>query len=117
MGILIIVNIVLSFAILLAGQEMRKRSRSFGDCSAGFRTKLSMASEEAWHYANYKCGMRWMFSGAIATFLTAMAVLRFHSRRGLCVVLVLLIIIQIGVAAFSAKAIEIELENKYNGNE
>lgn len=65
MGVFIIVDIVMSAALLLGGCRMSKATPEDRENGIGFRTSLSTSSDEAWMFANELCGRYLIDIGAV----------------------------------------------------
>ena len=72
--VLIIVNVIVSLAMLIGGFCMRRVADVPGDHTIGFRTARAMADDDAWSFANKRCGMYWLIIGAAGASLTAAAI-------------------------------------------
>ncbi len=75
MEILIIISIILSFAILLAGYYMKYQAPKDEQMKMGLRTERSRASREAWKYANRTCGRYCLIFGGIGLALSIISLL------------------------------------------
>ena len=65
MEIIFIINIVISFTVLLGGFFMKKYSSNDREMKYGFRTESAKSSFEAWNYANTACGKQWIIIGIV----------------------------------------------------
>ena len=68
--VITIVNVIASLSFLLGGQCMKDAGDSPGDHSIGYRSKRSCSNDEAWKFANSKCGEHWIRIGTAALILT-----------------------------------------------
>ena len=75
METMMIVNIVISLTLLLGGAVMTAQGKNQINPVVGYRTKRSMASNEAWMLSNRKCGIMWLINGGIGFVLTALSYL------------------------------------------
>ena len=98
MNVLIIVNIVISLALLIGGGLMRSRARS-ADRSVGFKTARALASGEAWRFANQRCSAGWITVGITAFVLTAGGIFFSQELSSPALVMALLLILQLAAAA------------------
>ena len=55
---------LIPFIMLVFGYSMRYKTKKRGN-PYGFKTKLSMRSDEDWIYANRLCGLVWLILGSI----------------------------------------------------
>ena len=111
MSVVIIVNIITSLSIILGGLCMKKYAKMPLDHSIGFRTARSLSSNEAWQFANEKCGISWILIGAVCFVMTVAAVFLFSadSPAHLAVLIILS-----AAAILSAAWVEIQLK-KFQG--
>ncbi len=75
MEILIIISIILSFAILLAGYYMKYQAPKDEQMKMGLRTERAGASQEAWKYANRTCGRYCLIFGGIGFAMSIISLL------------------------------------------
>ena len=75
METMMIVNVVISLSFLLGGVGMMGQGKKQINPVVGYRTKRSMASNEAWMLSNRKCGIMWLINGGIGFVLTALSYL------------------------------------------
>ena len=68
--ILTTVSIIISCSLMLGGILMRKVANKPINETIGFRTHRAMLNVANWHYANQKCGTRWLLVGAFGFALT-----------------------------------------------
>lgn len=120
MEIIIIVNLITSLTILLGGCCMKKYASSPVDYTIGFKTKRSIASKEAWYFANNKCGSIWLAIGAAGFVLTLAAF--FVIQPDLSSISgdhaqFFLLILQSAAIIFSLILTENQLKKKFNINE
>ncbi len=113
MSIVIIVNIVTSLGIMLGGLGMKRYSKSHEDYSIGFRTQRAMSSEDAWCFANKKCGGLWIVIGLISFILTIAAIFIFQFES---IAQVIILIFTMAAAIVSAIVVENQLKIKYSNN-
>ena len=81
MEILIIISIILSFAILLAGYYMKYQATKDEQMKMGLRTERARASREAWKYANRTCGRYCLIFGGIGLALSIISLLVYAIDR------------------------------------
>lgn len=62
-------------AMMFAGRLMWKHCANGKPSSVGYRSRRSMASEEAWRFANEDCGRRWWSWGCILIIPSLVAML------------------------------------------
>ncbi|WP_295075816.1 SdpI family protein [Ruminococcus sp.] len=106
MNVVIIVNIITSLGIMLGGLCMRKYAKTPLDHSIGFRTVRALSSDEAWRFANEKCGMAWTVIGAVCFVLSVAAVFLFSDNSPAHIAV---LIILTAAAVLSAAWVEIQL--------
>ena len=99
---------------------MKKYASSPVDYTIGFKTKRSMASKEAWYFANNKCGSKWLAIGAAGFVLTLAAF--FVIQPDLSSISgdhaqFFLLILQSAAIIFSLILTENQLKKKFNINE
>lgn len=116
MSIVVIVNMIVSLGILLGGLSMKQRSGSSGDYSMGFRTKRAMSSNNAWSFANQKCGILWLIIGIISFILTVSAFFMIQNERTGSIVQVIILVFIIVSAITSAIMIEKQLKSRFDNN-
>lgn len=116
MSIVIIVNIIISLGIILGGLGMKRYSKSSEDYSIGFRTKRAMSSEDAWSFANQKCGILWIIIGLIGFILTIATIFIIQIERIESIVQSIILIFLIAATIVSAIVIEKQLKSKYDDN-
>ena len=116
MSIVMIVNVIASLGILLGGLSMKQISGSSGDYSMGFRTKRAMSGDNAWSFANKKCGILWIIIGVISFILTVSAIFIIRNERTVSVVQTIILVFIIVSAIASAIMVEKQLKNKFDNN-
>lgn len=117
MVIIIIVNIITALTILLGGCCMKKYAVSHSDHSIGFRTERSVSSEEAWCFANQKCGRYWIILGAVGFILSIAALFIVRSENAEGIVQFILLILQTSAVIASMAAVEYQLKKRENNGE
>lgn len=114
MDILMIVNIIVSLGVLLGGYCMVKYAKSAIDYSIGFRTKRAMSSEEAWHFANYRCGRIWSITGIVSFVFTIVSVFLAEGDTSGAVVQLAILLFQIAAIIVSIVMTECQLKRKFS---
>lgn len=72
MDVLIIIGsaLLVPVIIMIAGGVMKSNAVGEINYLLGYRTKRSMSSSEAWHFANELCGKIWLIGGLVMIPLT-----------------------------------------------
>ena len=105
--VLIIVNIIVSLAMLIGGFCMRRVADEPGDYTIGFRTARAMADDEAWSFANKCCGKYWLIIGAAGALLTAAAIFYAGNAAHFAI-----LVIQTAAMFISAMITEMQLDKR-----
>lgn len=111
--ILTVVNIVISFSLMLGGILMKITANKSINETVGFRTQKAMQNVTNWHYANSKCGTLWLLTGAAGFALTMLIPLVIMPRLNTnadVLLLTLPLLIQITAAVISAVYVERKLK-------
>ena len=114
MQVVIIVNIIVSIGLFLGGIVMKKYAKSPADYTIGFRTKASTASEDAWYFANNRCGGAWAVIGIAALVITIAAVFAVTGDRSAGIVQLVIMVLQVAAASVSVTTTELMLRSKFN---
>ena len=109
MSVVIIVSIITSISIMLGGLCMKKYAKNTSDHSIGFRTARSLSSDEAWRFANEKCGGAWIIIGAVC-FVMAVAAVFLFSADSFAHSAVLIMLT--AAALLSAVRVEMQLKSR-----
>lgn len=120
LGTVIVVNVVISLAVLVGGYYLKFHTSSSVDSLIGFKTKRAMASNEAWRFANYKCGQLWFIIGTLGFALTGAAAIYIQpklSDNACALVYLLILILQIALIPVSIVRVEAQLKEKYDKGE
>ncbi len=113
------INMIISAGILLAGYYMRVHSPADIDYTVGFRTVLAMTGEKQWRFANRSCGKLWLIIGASAFLSNAGIVLALLIGAVESSSLLLEILVGIGqiiAAIISAVFVQKQLKAKFGNN-
>jgi hypothetical protein len=113
MEVVVIVNVICSLSLILGGVCMKKYAKSTTDRSIGFRTQRSMSSQEAWSFANEKCGNLWIWTGAISFVICIIPFLILRDKTADGIIQVTLLILQTAATLVSAAVVEKQLKNKF----
>lgn len=62
--ILTVVSTVISFSLMLGGILLMMTANKPINSAVGFKTHKAMLNVSNWHYANRKCGLLWLITGA-----------------------------------------------------
>ena len=119
MEIIFIINIVISFTVLLGGFFMKKYSSNDREMKYGFRTESAKSSFEAWNYANTACGKQWIIIGIVYLLLGIPAIFLMYYFKGDNVARALSLVysvVLIANAAYSCNSVSKELQNKFDEN-
>lgn len=111
--ILIVVNIVVSFSLMLGGILMKISANKPISETVGFRTHKAMLNVTNWHNANSKCGSLWLLTGAAGfalTMLIPLVIMPRISADSDVLLLTLPLLIQITAAVISAVYVERKLK-------
>ena len=111
MIVVIIASIITSVSMILGGLCMKKYAGNTSDHSIDFRTARSLSSDEAWRFANEKCGIAWIIIGAVCLVMAAAAVFLFSTDSPAHLAVLILLT---AAALLSAVWAEIQLKNKYD---
>ena len=111
MEILIIVNFIISLAVIIGGICMKRYSDSPADYSIGFRTKRAMSSPEAWAFANKKCGKLWIIIGIISFIAAIDGTFMPFGFTGYAELAIM--ILQISALSVSVIIIELQLKSNF----
>ena len=116
METMMIVNIVISLTLLLGGAVMTAQGKNQINPVVGYRTKRSMASNEAWMLSNRKCGIMWLINGGIGFVLTVLSYLlmfRISDKVSFALQILILLLMTAG-AVFSIIKTEKMLKDREN---
>ena len=116
MTVVIIVNIVWSLGIILGGFCMKQYSRSTKERSVGFKTKRAMSSQDAWYFANQKCGGLWIAGGLAGLILTIAAIFIFRNEKTEGIVQAAVLVLLTAATFVSAIVTEKLLKRKYDNS-
>lgn len=114
MDVLMIVNIIVSLGVSLGGYCMIKYAKSAIDFSIGFRTKRAMSSEEAWHFANDRCGKAWSIIGIFSFVFTIVSVFLSKSDASEAAFQLAILLFQIAAIVVSIIMTECQLKRKFS---
>lgn len=114
MGILAVVNIVFSLALVIGGLGMKSRALSADDRSLGYKSARSLASQDAWTYANQTCGKLWASIGAGALLLTILLLLTVNTGGLGAAVQAVLLVLQAAGMIISLAAVESQLKKRFD---
>ena len=114
MQVVIIVNIIVSIGLFLGGSVMKKYAKSPADYTIGFRTKASMASEDAWYFANNRCGGAWTVIGIAALLITIAAVFAVTGDKASGIAQCVVMVLQVAAASAAVTSTELILRQKFN---
>ena len=114
MSVIIIVNVVISLTMILGGFCMRENSDAYESCSIGFKTKRALSSEDAWYFANQRCGIFWIIFGILGFLITMVSLFLTTSERNGIVMQSVVLGLQILAFIFSIAGVEKQLKNKYD---
>lgn len=112
----IVVNVVISLAVLIGGYYLKYHAKPYADSLIGFKTKRATASDEAWQFANRKCGRLWFAIGVFgfaATGAVAVYILPKWNNTATVSVYVLILILQIAATVASVFHVEEQLKIKF----
>lgn len=112
--IVIIVNIIGSLFILLGGVCMKKVSNSHADYSIGYKTRRAVSSEEAWSFANRKCGAAWVVIGAAGFVFSSVTAFLLRDTIGGGYVQTALLVSVIAAVIVTAAVIERQLKSRFD---
>ncbi|HOO05506.1 MAG TPA: SdpI family protein [Ruminococcus sp.] len=119
MTVVLIVNFIVSAALILGGAMMRKCADNTEDRSIGLRTARAMAGQEQWHFANKKCGRLWLILGSVFLALTLadiMAVIPNVSEPFGKATQLLLLIMQVSGMFIAVALTESQLKEKFGNS-
>lgn len=117
MELIFIINIVISFTVLLGGFFMKKYSSNDKEMKYGFRTESAKSSFEAWNYANTACGKQWIIIGIVYLILGIPAIFLMYYFKGDNVARALSLVysvVLIANVAYSCNSVSKELQNKFD---
>ena len=117
MEIIFIINIVISFTVLLGGFFMKKYSSNDREMKYGFRTESAKSSFEAWNYANTACGKQWIIIGIVYLLLGIPAIFLMYYFKGDNVARALSLVYSVALianVAYSCNSVSKELQNKFD---
>ena len=105
--------------MILGGLHMRKGGPKKINMFFGYRTRMSMKSEETWRFAHICCGNLWFFYGSVLLFFSSAA--GFFISRGTFAnwsetVLIIVIVAQVVVMTVPIVTVEKRLRRHFDEN-
>ena len=82
MDVLLIINIVVSFSLILGGYYMKYQAPKDKDMKMGVLIGRARLSPDIWKYANITCGKNWLVTGFIYLVLGMPVILLMYNFKG-----------------------------------